>query len=134
MDLLQIIAQAPGGADGAGSGGGGGGGMMMLWYFIPLILIFWLLIFRPQKKERERRKRMIEGLRKNDRVVTIGGIHGVVKKVEDNEIVVAIDAESKDKVRVRMSKSAINAVRTADDEASSDNESPAEIPPPQDTV
>lgn len=134
MDLLQIIAQAPGGADGAGSGSGGGGGMMMLWYFIPLILIFWLLIFRPQKKERERRKRMIEGLRKNDRVVTIGGIHGVVKKVEDNEIVVAIDAESKDKVRVRMSKSAINAVRTADDEASSDNESPAEIPPPQDTV
>ena len=94
------------------------------WMFIPLILIFWLLIFRPQKKERQRRQQMIENIRKGDKVVTIGGVHGVVKKIEDSEVVLAIDAEAKDKVRVRISKSAVHDVKTSGEEA----DAPSEIP------
>ncbi|MFH0962785.1 MAG: preprotein translocase subunit YajC [Planctomycetota bacterium] len=83
-------------------------GWLMLWYIAPLILIFWFLILRPQKKEKERRKRMLDELKKNDRVITIGGVHGTVKKVEDNDVILAVDDDTRDKVRIRISKSAVH--------------------------
>lgn len=96
--------------------------------FLPIILIFgifWLLVFRPQKKERDRRRQMVDNVRKNDKIVTIGGIHGVVRKVEDSDVVIAIDAEEKDKMRIRIAKSAIHDVKNAGDSA---------LAPPPDTI
>ena len=99
----------------------------MFWFLIPLFLIFWLLILRPQKKERQRRQQMIDNVHKNDKVVTIGGIHGVVKKIEDNELVLAIDAEDKDRMRIRVAKSAVHNVKSSEDTT----EGPSEIPEEQ---
>ena len=76
--------------------------------FMPIIiifLIFYLLIFRPEAKKRKERRRMVDAVVKGDTVVTSGGIRGVVKKVEDREVVVQID---KDKdVRVHFLKAAL---------------------------
>lgn len=104
---------------------------MGLVSFLPIILIFgvfWLLVFRPQRKERQRRQEMVNNVRKNDKIVTIGGIHGVVRKVEDVEVVIAIDAEEKDKTRIRIAKSAIHDVKDAGD--SGLEPSPDSIPEP----
>ena len=46
--------------------------------FVLIIGIFWLFIIRPQNKKQKETEKMINALKKGDKVVTIGGIHGVV--------------------------------------------------------
>ncbi len=77
--------------------------------FIPLMLmavVFYFLILRPQAKERKKHDQMVVGLKKNDRVITAGGIVGTVANVtaDSNEITVKID----DNTRIRVLKSHIN--------------------------
>ncbi|MCD6405560.1 MAG: preprotein translocase subunit YajC [Planctomycetes bacterium] len=81
-----------------------------------MLVIFYILLIRPQKKQEKARKDMINALKKNDKVVTIGGIHGIVANVRDKDVTLKID-ESGD-VRIRVSRSAVSRVITkdADDE------------------
>ncbi|QDT97886.1 preprotein translocase subunit YajC [Gimesia aquarii] len=72
--------------------------------FLPIIAIvifFYLIMFRPQQKERARREKALGELKKNDRVVTIGGIIGTIASISDNEqeVVIKIDDNSRLKVR-----------------------------------
>ena len=91
----------------AASAGGGGD---MLVQFAPLILIFvvfYFLLIRPQQKKMKEHKAMLSAIRRGDRVVTGGGIIGIVTKVgTDDEITVEI-AEN---VRVRCLRSTVNLV------------------------
>ncbi|MHC4877164.1 MAG: preprotein translocase subunit YajC [Planctomycetota bacterium] len=77
--------------------------------FIPLMLmavVFYFLILRPQAKERKKHDQMVSELKKNDRVITAGGIIGTVANVspDSNEITVKVD----DNIRIRVLKSHIN--------------------------
>jgi preprotein translocase subunit YajC len=54
--------------------------------FLPLILIFYFLIFRPQQKQRKEAQQMLADLKKGDRVVTRGGLLGVIDKVEESRL------------------------------------------------
>ncbi len=115
MDMFFLLQEpAPGGAPSTGqpaappAGGGGGGGFGGLGMFAPLILMFvvmYFLMLRPQKKQQKEREAMIANLKKNDHVVTHAGIYGIVKQVQDNDLILAID-ESKD-VRIKVAKTAI---------------------------
>ena len=61
--------------------------------FIPLILIlgvFWFLIIRPQQKKQKEHQRMVESLRKGDKIVTNGGIFGTIVKVGDDRLTIEI--------------------------------------------
>ena len=74
--------------------------------FLPMILlfvVFYLLIFRPQQKRQKEHKQLIESVKTNDEVVTIGGMHGKVTKVKDNSIILKLS----EKVEVEFEKSAI---------------------------
>ena len=73
-----------------------------------MFVIFYFLMLRPQKKERQRHQQMIQALRKNDKVVTMGGIHATVFAVKDNVILLKIDENSD--VRIRVNRSSIGAV------------------------
>jgi preprotein translocase subunit YajC len=71
---------------------------------LPLIVIvvfFYFIMFRPQQKERSRRELVLKELKKNDRVVTIGGIIGTIANISesDQEVTLKIDDNSKMKVR-----------------------------------
>jgi preprotein translocase subunit YajC len=80
-----------------------------LTMFLPLILIFivfYFFIIRPQKKKEDTRKKMIEAVKKNDKVVTIGGIHGTVTQVDDTSVLVQIDTNTK----IRVEKTALSSV------------------------
>lgn len=82
--------------------------------FIPVIfIIMYLLIIAPQRKKEKQRTEMRKSLKKNDKVVTIGGINGVVKSLNDNEVVILVD-ESKD-VKLRMSRQSVLTVRDRSD-------------------
>lgn len=68
----------------AGGGQGGFGGMGSLLFFGGMILVMWLFMIRPQTKKAKLQKQFIDNLKEGDKVVTIAGIHGKVKKMNDN--------------------------------------------------
>ena len=79
--------------------------------FLPLVLIFvvfYFFIIRPQRKKEDERKKMIEAVKKGDKVVTIGGIYGNVTQVDEGSLLVQVDTNTK----VRVDKTAISRVET----------------------
>ena len=84
-----------------------------LTMFIPLVLIFvvfYFFIIRPQKKKEDDRKKMVEAVRKGDKVVTIGGIHGSVTQVDETTVLIQADTNTK----LRVEKSALSHVSGKD--------------------
>ena len=61
------------------------GGLSIL-PLILVVLIFYFLIIRPQQKQQKQRQQMLDSLQKNDKVITIGGIHGTIKDINDDII------------------------------------------------
>jgi preprotein translocase subunit YajC len=86
--------------------------------FLPLMVIMfavmYFLIIRPQKQKEKKRKEMISNVRKQDKVVTAGGVHGVVVSVKENEVVVRVD-DAKD-VKIKIDKSALTSVSVSKDD------------------
>lgn len=71
-------------------------------------LILYFFILRPQRQKERHRLDLLASLKKNDRVITGGGLHGVVVSVKEKEVILQID-ETKD-VKVRVEKDAIVSV------------------------
>jgi preprotein translocase subunit YajC len=82
----------------------------LLWPILAIVILFWLFLIRPQQKEREKIARMLASLKKNDRVITIGGIYGVVTNIrrEADEVTLKVDDNSN--VRIKVSLGAIARV------------------------
>jgi preprotein translocase subunit YajC len=81
----------------------------MLTLVVPMIVIMYFFMIRPQRRQQQEHKKLLENLKKNDHVVTSGGIFGIVDRVKDaNEVILKID--EKNDVRIRVAKSAIAAV------------------------
>lgn len=76
--------------------------MQILTLVVPIGFLFYFLMIRPQQKERAQRQSMLDALKKNDRVVTIGGIYGVVMNVhrEADEVTIKVDEANNTKLRV----------------------------------
>ncbi len=109
--MLLDIAYAMGPTPQAGQGGTGA----MFTSLMPLILIFvifYFLLIRPQQKKAKEHKQMIENLKKGDKVITSGGVYGVVEAVGTNTLTVKI-AEN---VKVKFGKGYIASVRPASEE------------------
>lgn len=86
-------------------------------WFIPVIFaIMYFLLIHPQRKKDKERDAMRKSLKKNDKVITIGGIHGVVKSLTDDEVVLLID-EAKD-VKMKISRQSILTVQERSGEES----------------
>ena len=92
----------------AQTAGGGGDLFMSILPFVLMFVIFYFLLIRPQRKQMQERKEMLGNLRRNDTIVTGGGVVGKVTKViDDNEIEVEI---AKD-VKVRVMRNLVADVR-----------------------
>ena len=99
LHALLAQAQSP-----APTGPGGGIG-----FFVPFIFIFiimYFVMFRPQKKRQEQQQKLISALKTGDRVVTNGGIHGLISNVKETTVIVRVA----DNVKIEMEKSAITTV------------------------
>jgi preprotein translocase subunit YajC len=86
----------------AQDGFGGIWSILTLW--VPIILLFWFLLIRPQRQEQSRRQQMLAAVKKNDRVITAGGIYGVVTNVhrEADEVTIKVDEATNTKLRVTL--------------------------------
>jgi len=103
ISFAQIAsAQSPGGAP----AGGPPQWMGSLFLVLSFMLIFYFLLLRPQQKRQRELQKMLEGLKRGDRVITTGGIHGTILNVKDDVVTIKID----DNVKVDVSKSAVSAV------------------------
>ena len=94
--------------EGAAPGGGGGGSLLLPIMLI--MLLFYFLILRPQKNKEQTVRTMIENLKEKDRVVTIGGIHGVVTNVQRDQDLVTLRVDESSGAKLRVGTSAIARV------------------------
>jgi len=99
LHALLAQAQSP-----APTGPGGGIGVFVPFIFIFIIMYF--VMFRPQKKRQEQQQKLISTLKTGDRVVTNGGIHGLISNVKETTVIVKVA----DNVKIEMEKSAITTV------------------------
>ena len=98
MNFLIAMAQP--------SGGGQGNPLAAFMPLILIFIIFYVLLIRPQQKKQKAHQAMLAGVQKGDKIITTGGIHGVVTNVKDNIVTVKI-AES---VKVELGKGYIATI------------------------
>jgi preprotein translocase subunit YajC len=89
-------------------GGGGAEGSMMstLIMFGLIIAIFYFMILRPQQKRAKERQKMLDAVKKGDRVITSGGLHGTVAGLDEKTLLVQV-AEN---VKLKFDRTAITSI------------------------
>ena len=81
--------------------------LLNLMPVILIFIVFYFLLIRPQKKTQDEHKKMVAGLKKNDEVITAGGIHGTIMNVKDSTVTLKVD----DNVKVEVQKSSIMSMK-----------------------
>ena len=103
--MLSTLAHSAAPVVLTGSGTDATGGIF--GFLLPLILIFgvfYLFIYRPQQKREQEHEEMVAKLEKGDKIVTIGGIHGTVQRIDDDSILAQVDSSG---TKLRFDKQAI---------------------------
>ena len=85
---------------------GSGSMLMSVLPFGLIILIFYFFIIRPQNKKQKETEKMLSALKKGDKVVTVGGIHGVISSTKEKTVIVKVD----DNAKIEFSRNAITSV------------------------
>ena len=74
----------------------------MIWLVL-IFVVMYMLLLRGPRKQQQQHKQMVQSLKKNDRVRTIGGIYGTIMDVKDDEVTLKVDESSNTKIRVSLS-------------------------------
>ena len=98
VDLAYAAAQAP--------GGGASSVVTQLVFFAAIFAIFYFLLIRPQQKQKREREDMLRAVKRGDRVVTSGGLHGTVASLDDQTVTVRVTEQ----VRLVFDRSAIGRI------------------------
>jgi len=94
-NLLTVILMAPP-ADGKS-----GGNYSFFIMIALLVVVFYFFMIRPQQKKAKEQKKFREALKKGDKIITIGGIHG--KIIEVQETTFTIETEGQGRLRIERS-------------------------------
>lgn len=87
----------------------GSAGMVQVGLLVLMVLVMYILIIRPQQKRQKELRKMMDKLRKGDKIVTIGGIHGQIEEVKERTVVIRVDPQNN--TRIEFVKSAISEVK-----------------------
>ena len=107
--IFTLLMGAPGGQ------GGTTQSLIGLLPFVAIFGIFYFLMIRPQQKQRKETQRMLSELKKGDKVITIGGVHGVIQSVRESAVILKVDENCK----IEFSRSAIASVKEKGDSGES---------------
>ncbi len=80
-----------------------GAGWEQLIFLVLIIVVFYFFMIRPQMKRQKEMRKFREGLKKGDKVITTGGIHGRIIEVEEQTVLVEVDSN----VKIRIDKAAV---------------------------
>lgn len=103
--MFTTLAYAMGQSPAAGAGAPNP--IVSLMPLIFMFAIFYFLLIRPQQKKQKEHARMMSELKKNDDIVTTGGIHGTIVNVKDKTFTLRVD----DNVKIEITKSAVASVK-----------------------
>jgi len=92
-----------------------GNPLNMLWLFGLMFAVFYFLLIRPQQKKTKARNAMLATLKKGDKVITIGGLHGTIKEITDDIVVLQVN----DATKLTFDRSSVNSITSSADEISS---------------
>ncbi len=94
--------------------------MTLLMPMIVIGVLWYFMLLRPQQKERSRRQDLLNQLKKNDKIVTIGGIKGTVASISEDgeEVTIKVD----DNTRIRMLRNSIQTVESKEKPSESQDE------------
>ena len=87
-------------------GDSGSGITSTLVMFGLIFLIFYFMIVRPQQKRQKERQKMLDAIKKGDKIITAGGMHGTVIGVEDKTVLVQIA----DNVKVKVDRGSVSSI------------------------
>ncbi len=90
--VVEGAAQAP-----------AGGGWSFWLMIIAMIAIMYFFMWRPESKRRKQMQKFRDGLRKGDKIITAGGIYGVIKEVQATSVLIEVDSN----VTLRIDKNMI---------------------------
>lgn len=110
--MFIATAYAMGAPGGTAAPGGGGGGFSSLIMMVVIFAIFYFILIRPQQKKMKEHKKMVEDLKKGDRIVTSGGIYATVENATPDTLTVKI-AEG---VKVKITRGSVGAVVKPEEE------------------
>ena len=105
--IAYAMAAPPAGGNAAPQGP-----MAMMQSFLPLILIFiifYFLLIRPQSKKAKEHKELLDNLKKGDKVMTNGGIYGLIEEIDEKTATLKVGI--KDDVKIKISRSYIAGLR-----------------------
>lgn len=77
----------------------------LLLPFIIMFAVFYFLLIRPQQKRQKQRNQMLSELKKGDKVITIGGLHGTIAELTDDTVVLRVN----DVTKLTFDRSAVNS-------------------------
>ena len=83
---------------------------MTMFPFIIILVIMYFMVFRPQQKKQKEHQEMLNKIKRNDEVMTSGGIYGKVIEIKDQVVILEVAPN----VRIRVNRPQISAVTTAD--------------------
>lgn len=87
-------------------GDSGSGITSTLVMFGLIFLIFYFMIVRPQQKRQKERQKMLDAIKKGDKIITAGGVHGTVVGVEEKTVLVQIA----DNVKVKVDRGSVSSI------------------------
>jgi preprotein translocase subunit YajC len=94
---------------------GGSGWMLQLFLFGGIAIVFYFFMIRPQQKKQKDQKNFINDIKKGDRIVTIGGIHGRIAEMDEDTI--TLDVEKGTKIKFEKSAISLEASKKQADKA-----------------
>jgi preprotein translocase subunit YajC len=80
--------------------------MVLLPMYLIIFAVFYFFLIRPQQKQQKEKLNMIAQLKKNDEVITAGGIHGTIVNVKETTVVLKVD----EGVKIEFDKTAVAAI------------------------
>lgn len=98
-NILELFAMAP------QDGQGGQFGTTLIMFAL-IILIFYFMILRPQQKRQKERQKLLDSLKRGDKVITVGGIHGTIVGLDEKTVILEVT----DRVELKIERSAVSAV------------------------
>jgi preprotein translocase subunit YajC len=79
MNLMNVLLMAP---TGGGTAGGGSSAVSTIVMMVLIVVVFYFFFIRPQSKKNKELKKFREALKKGDKIITAGGVHGKILKLE----------------------------------------------------
>lgn len=75
--------------------------------YVIFFAVLWMMLVMPQRRQQKAREKMLSALKKGDKIITAGGIHGEITEMDEEDIKLRIA----DKVEIKLSRSAITRIK-----------------------